>query len=223
MNEGRIRRLGEELDELEPAILTVATNPQALLEELAYALRPPIHERRVPSYGAFVEPSTDLPRWADAAGFEVSRRKVDDLADAVVRRLADGIVSWVVRGSAGVNDLVVFDRSIGSERDLSILAETTGAAIVQRHPSGVVRAVGAFGVLRYGGIDWQLEPPVDRWLDLERCFPGSLNRGVFDRLLRFAVHDVAARQVGSTFVITPGGRLLPTVERRYGTPPEFSI
>ncbi len=223
MNEGRIRRLGEELDELEPAILTVVTNPQALLEELAYALRPPIHERRVPSYGAFVEPSTDLPRWADAAGFEVSRRKVDDLADAVVRRLADGIVSWVVRGSAGVNDLVVFDRSIGSERDLSILAETTGAAIVQRHPSGVVRAVGAFGVLRYSGIDWQLEPPVERWLDLERCFLGSLDSGVFDRLLRFAVHDVAARQVGSTFVIAPGGRLLPTAERRYGTPPEFRI
>lgn len=220
---GQVRRLGEELDELEPAILTTVIKPRALLEELAYALRPPIHERRVPSYGAIVEPSTDLPSWADAAGFEVSRRKVDELSDSVVRRFADGIVSWVVRGPTGVNDLVVFDRSVGSERDLSILADTTGAAIVQRHPSGVVRAVGAFGVLRHDGINWQLEPPVERWLDLGRCFLGSLDRGVFDRMLRFAVHDVAARGIGSTFVVAPGGRLLPTVERRYGTPPEFSI
>ena len=215
--------MGEELEELEPAILATATDRQALLEELAYALRPPIHERRVPSYGAIVEPSTDLHRWAEAAGFEVSRRKVDELSDSVVRRFADGIVSWVVRGPAGVNDLMVFDRSVGSERDLSILAKTTGAAIVQRHPSGVVRAVGAFGVLRHDGIDWQLEPPVERWLDLGRCFLGSLDPGIFDRLLRFAVHDVAARRIGSTFVIAPGGRLLSTVEKRYGSPPGFSI
>jgi DNA integrity scanning protein DisA with diadenylate cyclase activity len=191
-------------------------------------LHPPVHEQRVPSYGAFVDPATDLPQWAEAVGFDVSRRKVSELSDAAVRRFADGVTSWVIRGQAGVNDrvvndLVVFDRSVGSERDLTILAETTRAAIVQRHPSGVVRAVGTFGVLRYDGISWHLELPVDRWLDSDRCVLGLVDRDVFDHLLSFAVHDVAARRIGSTFVIAPGGRLLGTAERRYGTPPEFSI
>lgn len=222
-NEGRVRRLAEELDELDPAILTGVHEPGAVLEELTYALRPPIHERRVPSYGAFVDPSTALPGWADAAGFDVSRRRVDELSDSAVRRFADGIVSWVVRGPDGVNDLVVFDRSVGSERDLTLLTEATGATIVQRHPAGIVRAIGGFGVLRNDGIDWHLEPPVERWLDLGLCIVGSLDRSVFDRLLRFAVHDVAARHIGSTFVISPEGRLLASAERRYGTPPEFSI
>ncbi|MEM8925545.1 MAG: DNA integrity scanning protein DisA nucleotide-binding domain protein [Actinomycetota bacterium] len=223
MTSGPVRRLGEELDELDPAILTDTADRNALLEELSYAIRPPIHERRVPSYGAFVRPERDLADWAETVGFEMTRRKVDELSDAVVRRFADGIVSWVVRGPAGVDDLVVFDRSVGSERDLSVLADSTGAAIVQRHPAGVVRAVGRFGVLRYSGVDWQLEPPVGRWLDLSTCLGGRMEQSLFDNLMRFAVHDVAARRIGSMMIVAPDGRLLPSAERRYGPPPRFSL
>lgn len=186
-------------------------------------MRPPVHERRVPSYGVFVEPTTDIIDWTEAIGFGVSRRKVKDLSDDAVRLFANGLVSWVVRSPNGVNDLVVFDRGVGSERDLSVLATTTEGTVVQRHPVGVVRAVGTFGVLRYEGIDWQLEPPVTRWLDLGRCLVGDLDRDILNQILLFAVHDVAARQVGATFVIAPGGRLLPSAERNYGTPPEFSV
>ncbi|MEL7207505.1 MAG: hypothetical protein AAGK32_04620, partial [Actinomycetota bacterium] len=220
---GQIRRLGEELDELDPSILAQAPNPSALLEELAYALRPPVHERRVPSFGVFVEPTTDIIDWTEAIGFGVSRRKVSELSDDAVRLFANGIVSWVVRSPKGVNDLVVFDRGVGSERDLSVLTSTTGATVVQRHPAGVVRAVGPFGVLRYEGIDWQLEPPVTRWLDLGQCLVGGLDRDILNQILLFAVHDVAARGVGAIFVIAPGGRLVPSTERNYGTPPEFSV
>jgi hypothetical protein len=220
---GRVRRLGEELDELAPEVLAAVHDRNAFLEELVYAQRPPIHERRVPSFGAFVEPSTALPAWAEMVGFDVSRRNVAELSDAAVRRFADGIVSWAVRRSDAVDDLVVFDRSVGSERDLSILAKATGAAIVQRHPAGVVRAVGTFGVLRYEGIDWQVELPIERWLDVGGCSGGPLTADLLDHMLRFAVHDVSARRIGATFVVAPGGRVLPSVEHRYGQPPELSI
>ncbi|MEM9612298.1 MAG: DNA integrity scanning protein DisA nucleotide-binding domain protein [Actinomycetota bacterium] len=215
--------MGEELDELDPRILTAADNPDALLEELAYAMRPPVHERRVPSYGVFVEPSIDIIDWTEAIGFGVSRRKVQDLPDRAVRLFANGIVSWVVRSPNGVNDLVVFDRGVGSERDLSVLSSTTDATMIQRHPVGIVRAVGPFGVLRHEGIDWQLEPPVGRWLDMGSCLHGGLKPDVLNQLLLLAVHDVAARRVGATFVIAPGGRLEPSAEVRYRTPPEFSV
>lgn len=177
----------------------------------------------MPSFGVFVEPTTDIIDWTEAIGFGVSRRKVSELSDDAVRLFANGIVSWVVRSPKGVNDLVVFDRGVGSERDLSVLTSTTGATVVQRHPAGVVRAVGPFGVLRYEGIDWQLEPPVTRWLDLGQCLVGGLDRDILNQILLFAVHDVAARGVGAIFVIAPGGRLVPSTERNYGTPPEFSV
>ena len=204
-------------------MLVAVSTPDAFLAELVYAQRPPIHERRVPSYGAFIEPSTALPSWAETVGFEVSRRNVSELTDAAVRRFADGIVSWAVRSADAVDDLVVFDRSVGSERDLAILAKATGAAVVQRHPAGTVRAVGSFGVLRFDGIDWQLELPIDRWLDIGGCGAGPLTSDLLERMLRFAVHDVSARRIGATFVVAPGGRLLPSAERRYGSPPELSI
>lgn len=220
---GRIRRLREELDELDPSILAGLGNPGPMLEELAYAIRPRIHERRVPSYGAIVQPTYKSERWSEGTRIDVAHRRVEDLADAAVRRFADGVTSFVVRGSAGVNDLVVFDRSVGSERDLTIVAEASGATVVQRHPSGVVRAAGPFGVLRLLGFDWQLEPPVSRWLDLGVCAMKPLTHDVLKRMLRFAIHDVAARNVGATFVVTPDGKLGGGVERRYGHPPDFQI
>ena len=64
---GRLRRLGEELDELDPAILTSVTDRVSLLEELDYALRPAVHERRVPSYGVIVEPTASLSAWSEEA------------------------------------------------------------------------------------------------------------------------------------------------------------
>lgn len=220
---GPIRRLAEELTELNPDIGTSVDDPLAVIEEIDYALRPPVHERRVPSYGAIVGARTELSHWAEAAGFEVSRRRVDDLRDATVRRLADGIVSWAIRGSSGVNDLVVFDRSVGSERDQTILADATQGVMVQRHPNGTVRAIGPFGVLRHDGMTWHLEPPIDRWLDRERCLSLPMDACLFDKVLRFAVHDVAARRIGATLLISPDGSLHPNTEQRVGRPPEFAI
>ncbi len=220
---GHIRRLREELDELDPSILAGMDEPLPMLEELSYAIRPRIHERRVPSYGAIVRPAYRSERWADGTRINVAHRSVEDLADSAVRRFADGVTSFVVRGTVGVNDLVVFDRSVGSERDLTIVAEASGATVVQRHPSGVVRAAGPFGVLRLLGFDWQLEPPLSRWLDLGACVIKPLSYEVLKRLLQFAVHDVAARNVGATFVITPDGELGGGAERRYGRPPDFHI
>ena len=68
------------------------------------------------------------------------------------RRFADGLSSWLVRRLDGPDELAVFDRPAGSERDLVVLAEAMGATLVQRHPAGSVRAVGAFGVLRWDGL-----------------------------------------------------------------------
>lgn len=220
---GRIRRLAEELSELNPEIGSSVPKPLAVVEELDYALRPPVHERRIPSYGALVDPRTEPEEWADAIGVEVSSRRVDDLRDATVRRLADGIVSWAIRHGDGVDDLVVFNRSVGSERDLTVLAETTGAVLVQRHPNGSVRAIGPFGVLRYEGVEWTLQPPTDRWLDLDPSRLGAISPDVFDKLLRFAVHDVGARRIGTTLLVAPDGRLFPGTEQRFGRPPELSI
>jgi hypothetical protein len=66
---------------------------------------------------------------------------------------------------------MLFDRPAGSERDLVVMAAVFDAALVQRHPAGSVRVVGSFGVLRWEGFSWHLEPPVASWIDVVAACP----------------------------------------------------
>ena len=219
---GRLRRLAEEL--AEEGLGFLAEHPErAVLAELDYALRPPVHERRVPSYGVVVAPTRTAESWAEQTLLSVSRRPTHDYGDAQVRRFADGLSAWAVRHPAGLDELVVFDRSAGSERDLVVLADATGGVLVQRHPSGVVRVVGPFGVVRADVAGWHHEPPLGAWID---GLPGCLEHGqrtVLGRMLDVAVHDLGARRIGALLILHPDGHLAGGHELRLPTPPELHV
>lgn len=194
-----------------------------LLEELDYALRPPVHERFVPSYGAIVHPTVTPEDWYISTQLTVSRRETAGYGDPQVRRFADGFSSWAVRGPNGLDEFVVFDRSAGSERDLVVLASAAGARLVQRDLAGIVRVVGEFGVVRADVAGWHYEPPLESWIE---GVPGCLHEGhrtVLGQLLDFAVHDLGARHIGSLLVLHPTGDLPRVHEHRLPRPPELHI
>lgn len=192
---------------------------ESILEELDYAIRPPVHERRVPSYGAIIAPITDLDAWTATTTLVAERRPTVEFHDAEIRRFADGISSWAIRDGGGVDELVVFNRSAGSERDLVILAHASEGVIVQRHPSGVVRVVGAHGVLRHDLTGWQHEPPLKVLIDDQAT--GKL--GSLARLIDFAVHDLGSRGVGSMLIFHPTGELAGVHEARLPRPPALRL
>jgi len=218
---GRLRRLTEELVDEHLGAIERSSAPEALVDEIDYALRPPRHERRVPSYGAFVVPSTPIADWSAGTGLDISIVEVADRPDDELRRYADGLTSWAVRGPDGIDAYVVFDRAAGSERDLVVLAAATGAIVVQRHPNGEVRLVGSFGVARWDGIGWQVEAPVASWL-IDVC-ADALDVGVSERLLWFAVHDLGARRIGALIVAGASDATNAIFERRLPTPPPLSV
>lgn len=203
----------------------VLDDPRAavVLEELDYALRPPVHERRIPSYGAIIGPSTPLESWTTTTRLIGERRPMLEFGDAQIRRFADGISSWAIRDGGGVDELVVFDRSASSERDIVILADAAGGVVVQRHPSGVVRVVGPHGVVRRDITGWHHEPPLESWLD---TVPGCRESGhltTLGLLLDFAVHDLGARGVGSLLILHETGDLGTAHEHRLPEPPALRI
>ena len=165
MSEARLRRLRDELAEVGFELDPQAEVDAIVLAELDYALRPRIHERRVPSVGAIVEPSTPVEQWEIGTQLAVTRRPVEAMPLTGARLFADGLSSWIVRRATGDDEWAVFDRPAGSERDLVVLAESTGATLVQRHPNGQVRVVGGHGVLRWDGLTWRSEPPIRSWID----------------------------------------------------------
>ncbi len=226
----RVRRLAEELSEVGFVVPGPADVQAAVLTELDYALHPRVHERRVPTYGALVAPSVPASDWQPTTDLSVTSRKVPTGGIDGARLFADGLSSWVVRGpvhragpSAG-DELVVFDRPAGSERDLVLLAEATGATVVQRHPMGVVRVAGAFGVLRFDGIGWQQQPPVSSWIDSLAACAAHGDRDVLETLLELAVHDLGARGIGAILVYRPEPVLDdPSWERRLARPPGLRV
>ena len=197
-----------------------------LLEEIDHALRPAVHERRVPSGGTILEPTSDPATWAPGTQLDITRTPVGDQPLPAVRRFADGISSWLVRRTDGGNEWMVFDRPAGSERDLVVQAHVYGATLVQRHPSGSVRVVGPFGVLRWEGFGWHHEPPVGSWIDLVATCSTYGDPEVLEPMLEFAVHDLGSVGIGALLVYRPAAApdsVGPGVEERLPTPPPLDI
>jgi hypothetical protein len=218
----RLRRLADDLEESGLPREGSEAFRELLLVEIDHALRPAVHERRVASNGTILEPRSDPATWAAGAQVEFTRGRVDQpLVDA--RRFADGLSSWLLRASDGTNEWLVLDRPAGSERDLVVLADVLDATIVQRHPDGLVRVVGRFGVLRWRGYSWHHEPPVRSWIDGVTTSAEHGDPDVLEAILEFAVHDLGSRGVGSLLIYRPDGEPGPRVEERLPAPPPLRI
>lgn len=220
---GRLRRLDEELREIGVTFPGPAEYRTLLLGELDYALRPAVHERRVPSFGSIVEPTTDPDTWPGSTALGMTRRAVGAFPVRQARRFADGLSSWLTRTLSGQDDSIVFDRPAGSERDLVVLAEATGGTMVQRHPAGVVRVAGRFGVLRFDGIGWHHESPVGTWIADVSGRGGVPASPALRQLVEFAVHDLGARGIGAILVHRAQDDPTSSYELRLPVPPPLRI
>ncbi len=220
---GRRRRLVEELEESGLRLEGTEAMREMLVEEIDHALRPPVHERRVPSGGTILEPESDPATWAAGTELDITRAPADRQPLAAARRYADGLSSWLLRHEDGTSEWVVFDRPAGSERDLVVLAATFDATIVQRHPAGAVRVVGRFGVLRWDGFRWHHEPPVSSWIDTLAACPEHGDREVLEAMLEFAVHDLGSLGIGALLIYRPDDDPGPPVEERLPPPPPLRV
>lgn len=220
---GRLWRLAEELEEI--GLPKGGSEPlrELLLEEIDNVLRPAVHERRIVSSGTILEPKADPDSWASGTQLDISRTPVVRQPLGASRRFADGLSSWLVRRTDGNDEWVLFDRPAASERDLVVLSSVLDATIVQRHPSGAVRVVGSFGVLRWVELAWHYEPPVSTWIDTVTASPFVGERDVLEAMLEFAVHDLGSWGIGSLLVYRPSPNPGPAVEERLPTPPPLQI
>jgi hypothetical protein len=225
MTDARARRrarLAEELAELGLPLRDDAVC-DLLLDEIDHALRPTVHERRVASSGSIVEPRSHPDRWSAETELDIVREPVADHDVEAARRFADGLSCWLVRRSDGEDQWVMFDRPAGSERDLVVMASAFDATLVQRHPSGWVRVVDGFGVLRWDGLSWRLERHVSTWIDVVTGAGTDGDPTVLEALLEFAVHDLGSLGVGAILIYRPDAEPGPQVEERLPAPPALHI
>ena len=206
---GRLRRLAEELTEEGMTVLDELHDRVAALVELAYALRPQRHEGRVPTYGVLIPPdgTTLEPEIAD--GTKLGLIPVGDLDLQFARRFADGVTSFAVRDSDQITHLACFGRNMADEYDLVGLQAELGGLIAQRHPNGQVRLFGPTGVIRWDGVAWHRDPPLDDWIGRLAAIAPDLPVADIRPILRFAIHELAARRIGATLIWRPTDNDVP--------------
>jgi hypothetical protein len=166
---------------------------------------------------------SDPATWAAGTQLDIFRKPLGLQPLPAARRFADGLSSWLLRRTDGPSEWLIYDRPAGSERDLVVMAQVLQATVVQRHPSGSVRVVGDFGVLRWEGISWQLEPPVSSWVDAVIDGEASGEHAVIEAMLEFAVHDLGSMGIGSLLIYRPHATPGPPVEERLPTPPPLQV
>ena len=203
---GRLQRLADELQDEGVPALEGAPHRIAALVELAYALRPPYHEGRVPSYGALLPPPELLRAGAELRAPDTTVDLVDvhDLDVQFARRFADGVTSFVVRSRDAIRHLACFGRNMADEYDLVGLQAALGGLVIQRHPGGQVRIFGPAGVVRWNGTRWLHDAPVDAWIARLSAVAPHVPVDHLRPVLRFAAHELGGRRIGATLIWRPG-------------------
>jgi hypothetical protein len=220
----RLSRLAEELAEAGLPSSGSRLLDDVLVEEVDRALRPAVHERHVPSSGVILDPGSDPLAWTAETELEITSKQVGAQGLEAARPFVDGLSSWLLRRTSGGGDeWLLFDRPAGSERDLVVLADVMEATLVQRHPAGVVRIVGGFGVLRWEGLSWHHAPPVVSWLDAVEADGFKGDPKVVEALLRMAVHDLGSLGIGALLIYRPVASPGPAVEELLPPPPPLRI
>lgn len=165
-----------------------------LLDELLYALRPPVHEGRVPRYGAILLPTESTTGLPGATFVPTDGRPID-----LVRRHADGRGSFSLVAGGRYRGLACFDRTREYESDAVELCRD-GGLVIQRHPAGPVRVCSPDGIITWDTTRWRFKAPAEAHEVMVRRLAPGADRLVLSRLLGLAVHWLSAGRVGSTLV-----------------------
>ena len=193
----RQQRLREELLDAGielPNNLTLATQ---LIEELDYARFPPVHEGALPSYGAVltgvhVEPEEFGGTPSTIAGLDAT----------VLRRLADGRQSFVLRGPKG-RELLLIDSPHDREAALVRLRSRgpqRSTIIVQRGPTGVVRVLAPNSLFIWDGAHWWAKPTASSFTEAVRRAVPTAPIDTLRQLLDFCVHTMSPADAGCALV-----------------------
>jgi DNA integrity scanning protein DisA with diadenylate cyclase activity len=173
---------------------------QVVLDELEYARRPPLFERRAPIYGSIVVPGD---RSLIESGELVDLIVLEAMPLDVARRFADGRSTYLVRQPDRPLRLACFRRSVQYEADLVEIQADIGAIIVQRTAMGVTRAFTERGTVEWSGYRWTNRPNARSQHEALQPLLPAVDKPVLAGLLELAVHWLSPARVGATLVL-PG-------------------
>ena len=172
-----------------------------LVAELDYARHPHAHENVASRYGAIVmtkEPQAE--QIGDANLLDIAGAKLD-----IVRLLADGRSSFVVRTVGRPDRLVCFERTREYESSAVHLATGADALVVQRLARGWLRFTTPHSVATWDGIQWSMKVLSSRLAERVQLAIPDADPVLLANLLEVSAHWLGAGRIGATIVWNPTG------------------
>jgi DNA integrity scanning protein DisA with diadenylate cyclase activity len=184
-----------------------------VIEEIAYARQPPVHEGRRSSYGALVSDTPErLALLAEnreplPAGRRISLRDAEPEGGNVdyIRKMCNGRTTFLVRSMRGPEYLLELNPE-ATEQGLAQLV-SANVRVIQRTPGGAVKVFTPTHVYVFEHGEWRAKIfASDAASMLEQIFfpdgPSSAVE-VLSELLSFSLHILSSRHIGATFVWFP--------------------
>jgi hypothetical protein len=177
-----------------------------IVDEVEYALFPPKHEGKLPTYGGIIagKPTAE-------ATISTSLLKVPvDLA----RQMADGVSSFAIRSRGKLEQIALFTSAHDEELQLIELASRWKGIVVHRTSRDVVRVFTGTAIHIYEAGQWLVRPYAQTVMpDVSKVAP-QVEVTVLRGLLIFAFHSLSPSNVGATLVwwlenvnsLPPGGK-----------------
>lgn len=227
----RIERLKTELRDEGVDLELDVDDPryEMVVEELAYARQPPVHERMRNSYGALIfnKEAYDTFRAGGqlsggslgsfAGEYGLNQPSASDLAS--LRKLCNGRTTFLARIPDVSSDLFELNVPANELR----LTWLRSAVVVQRTPGGSLKIFAPSRIYTFDEDEWSARPYAsDAVYRLSRIFIADLPKPtlgrspyeILDQLVSFCLHELSPRHIGATFVWHPVQRA-PWERSRY--------
>ncbi|MDX1621967.1 MAG: DNA integrity scanning protein DisA nucleotide-binding domain protein [Nitriliruptorales bacterium] len=196
---GQLGRLRDELVEERLALPMDGPLGERILEELAYARGPRVHETRVPTYGCVILADVDGAVEGVPAEFVPAR----DVDTATLRRFADGFRIFLIAVENRTIGLACLDEHAGEERALIRFVRRSGALVVRRADDGHVSVVTQSGVIVWDGMGWLQKPHADRVSELLEGVIEVGDGSVLTGVMELCLHWLMPARIGATIVWHP--------------------
>ncbi len=192
----RLGRLQSELDDERVQLPGDSDLTELVLAELEYARHPRSHEGIAPRYGALLS-ATSVLRADHGLASVIDSVNVDI---DVVRRLADGRSSFVLRAVDALPQLLCLGHAIEFEASAMQVADELNVIVVQRLSNGWIRMCSSNGVATWDGLRWWNAPHSSRVAVAIQRQVANTDARTVEHLVDFCTHWLGAGRVGATLV-----------------------
>lgn len=194
--------LRSELEAMQVPVELPESKANIILEEISYALSPPVHEQKYPCYGAIV--CDGFEKWGDDAFTFILN--VEETTLPSLRIYADGNRSFIMRID-NTSLIVALSPPSSAQEEIDavkMIRRLKNGLLIQKLKSGVLRLVNHEIIIEHKERRWLSKITSHNYYYIVQAYAQSYidqpNTSLADNLLDLCIHRLSPLKIGATIV-----------------------